>query len=61
MISEERLSQLLEDGRSVIDDFPVEEVEPADIEDVVEEQDDKSHLVDEAAVPNLVAEEANID
>ncbi|EAQ87454.1 hypothetical protein CHGG_04073 [Chaetomium globosum CBS 148.51] len=45
VISEERLSQLPEDGGSVMDEFPVEDVDPVDIEDVVAEANDESHLI----------------
>lgn len=45
----------------MIDEFPIEEVKPVNIEEVIDDANDESHLVDEAAVPNVVAEEANLD
>ncbi len=61
-MSEERLSQLPDsDGASVIDDLSVKETEPVNIEDIVDDANNESHLFDEATVPNIVAEEANLD
>jgi hypothetical protein len=60
VVSEERPSQLPVEG-SVLEEIPVEETDPVDIEDIVAEEDDESHLVDAAAVPNMVAEESGLD
>jgi hypothetical protein len=60
VVSEERLSQLPE-GDNIIDQLPVETIGEVDIEELVNEADDESFMVDEAAIPNVVAEEANLD
>jgi hypothetical protein len=44
-----------------MDDFPIKEVKPVDIEEVVDDTDDESYFVDEAAIPNVITEEANFN
>lgn len=60
VVDQDRLSRLPEDG-SVADQLAIEETDPARVDEAVDEADDESDLVDEAAVPNLVAEDANLD